>query len=130
MEEKWITIYTYYDIFEVQELEFILKENHIPIKIISREDTAFDGIFKSEIGQGVFQVREDFVDTAKKIIEQYTTEKQKQPKETEPERIAAKKERMKYYKEKYKNQYLTLNTIAIIVLIAIVALVIWNIIMS
>ena len=66
--KDWITIHNFFDILEAQQLEQILKEHNIPVAIISRQDSAFDGLFKSSIGEGVLQVRKDCVKEAKKIL--------------------------------------------------------------
>jgi hypothetical protein len=73
-EEKWITVYKFYDVLTGQRLEKILKENNIPVSIISRQDSAYDGIFKSSIGEGILQVREDYVKKAEQIIAEFEKE--------------------------------------------------------
>ena len=73
-EEKWVTIYKFYDVLLGQQLEKILKENNIPVSIISRQDSAYDGIFKSSIGEGILQVKDDYAKEAKQIIAEFEKE--------------------------------------------------------
>jgi tetratricopeptide (TPR) repeat protein len=74
MEKKWITVYKYFDVLEGQRLEGALKKQNIPVMNISRQDSAFDGIFGSAIGAGVLRVREDFLEQAKEIIALFEAE--------------------------------------------------------
>ena len=73
-EEKWVTVYKFYDVLLGQQLEKILKENNIPVSIISRQDSAYDGIFKSSIGEGILQVKDDYVKEAEQIIAEFEKE--------------------------------------------------------
>ena len=73
-EEKWVTIYKFYDVLLGQQLEKILKENNMPVSIISRHDSAYDGIFISSIGEGILQVKDDYVKEAKQIIAEFEKE--------------------------------------------------------
>ena len=73
-EEKWVTVYKFYDVLLGQQLEKILKEHNIPVSIISRQDSAYDGISKSSIGEGILQVKDDYVKEAKQIIAEFKKE--------------------------------------------------------
>ena len=73
--KKWVRVYKFFDSLQAEELETILKENNIPVKVISRYDSAFNGIFKPSIGEGVIEVMQDYLEQAKIIIADY--EKQK-----------------------------------------------------
>jgi len=74
-EKKWVRVYKFFESLQGEELEAILKENNIPARIISRSDSAFDGIFRPSIGEGIIEVVQDCVEQAKGIIADY--EKQK-----------------------------------------------------
>ncbi len=73
-EKKWVTVYKIYDVLAGQRLEKILRENNIPVNIISRRDSAYNGALTMSIGEGVVQVREDYVQEAKQIIAEFNKE--------------------------------------------------------
>lgn len=89
-DKKWVTIYKFYDALEAQELEAVFNENSIPHKIISREDSAFDGLFKPSIGSGILQVREDHVEQSKGIISEYERRKKEATNQSDGKQVAGK----------------------------------------
>ncbi len=77
-EKKWVRVYKFFEGLQGEELGAILKENNISARIISRSDSAFDGIFKPSIGEGIIEVMEDYVEQAKRIIADYEKQKGQQ----------------------------------------------------
>lgn len=78
--KNWVAVHKCFDILEVQELEQILKDHNIPVVVVSRQDSAFDGLFKASIGEAVLQVREDYEDEAKRLIADFKKEIKQQSK--------------------------------------------------
>lgn len=67
-KERWVEIYKFYDEIEKEALEMFFKAENIPIDVTSRECSAYDGVFKSSTGAGIFRVKENCVDLAKEVI--------------------------------------------------------------
>ena len=69
-DKKWIKVYRIDDPVKAKLLESLLKENHIPIDVYTYldPDVIRSGI---SLGKGVIRVREDYVEQAKKIIDDF-----------------------------------------------------------
>lgn len=119
MNEKWVTIYTFYDILEGKELEAILKDNSILAKLISRQDSAFDGVFKQSVGEGIIQVREESVTKANEIINDFKKHREEIAKAAEEESKVFKDRAYKEVHDKNKNLYSSIKIIFIILLIGL-----------
>lgn len=126
MEKKWINIYTFFDILEGGELESILKENNIPANLISRQDSAFDEIFKHSYGEGIIQVREDDVKKAKKIADDFKKRREAITKATKEESRKYKAEIRTGVGQKNKSLYSTITIISIIILVGLIAFIAKN----
>jgi len=74
MSRKWVVIHEFFNILEAQRLEAVLRENNLPVNVIFREDSAFAGVFKPALGEGVIMVREDCAEEARKVIEDFNKE--------------------------------------------------------
>ena len=74
--EKWIEIHRFYDESEKVVLAALFKDKNIPVNIISRECSAYDGMFKSSAGLGIIRVKESSAEPARKIIEDFRNEAQ------------------------------------------------------
>lgn len=118
-EKKWITVYKYFDSLEGQLLEEQLRSNNILVKNVSRQDTAFDGIFLSSIGEGILQVREDYLEQAEKIIVSFKKKSKKLAKESGEQLLYPKSTISIWLKVIYRNKYFRLSTIFIFVLLLI-----------
>lgn len=124
MGEKWVMIYTFFDILEGKELESLLKGNNIPTNLISRQDSAFDGLFKHSIGEGIIQVREDYVIKAKTIVDDFKKNREQITKTTGEESKAYK---AKIYKRVWQKSKRLYSIIPIIMLVGLVIFIIKNI---
>jgi hypothetical protein len=56
---------------EANLIKMILEENRIAAEIRSFHDTAYDGLFQSQLGWGVIRVSEEDYHEAKRIIEEW-----------------------------------------------------------
>lgn len=74
MSKKWVQVYIIFDELEARQLEAILKENNIPVDVFYYQATSVYSIFQPSIGKGEIKVREDYVDEAKKIIDEFLEE--------------------------------------------------------
>jgi hypothetical protein len=74
--ERWVEVYKFYDEIEKEALEIFFKDRNIPIDIISRDCSAYDGLFKSSTGAGIIRVEENYVDLANEIIADFEKAKQ------------------------------------------------------
>ncbi len=118
MEKEWVTIYKYFDIFEEQKLEEVLKARNIVFKNISRHDSAFDGIFAATIGAGVIQVREDFVEQAKKIVIDFERDNKKLLKESKEETNSYNKfSFVTMVKKLYGGRYFRITTMVVLIIL-------------
>lgn len=70
-EEKWIRVYKFFDSLQGEELEQILKDNNIPVRLISRYDSVFDSIFRPQNGEGIIEIMQSFIEQAQRIIADY-----------------------------------------------------------
>ena len=71
----WIKVYKFFDKLQADELENILTDNNIPARCIFRHDSAFPGVFKPSIGEGVIEVKETYVEQARRIIDECLDER-------------------------------------------------------
>lgn len=108
MEKKWITVYKYFDVLEGQRLGEVLKAENILFKNISRHDSAFDGVFVATIGAGVIQVREDYIETARKIVSDFEKEQKKLLREAKKESSSSKPSLINV-KAIFENKYLRIS---------------------
>lgn len=56
------------NIFEAQRFEFILNEKGIPYAIKSYHDSAYNGLFQSQLGWGAVLVRAEDVETVQQLL--------------------------------------------------------------
>ena len=56
---------------EANVIKMILEENGITAEIRSFHDTAYDGLFQSQLGWGVIRVSDEDAPEAKKIVEDW-----------------------------------------------------------
>lgn len=56
---------------EANVIKMVLEENGISAEIKSFHDTAYDGLFQSQLGWGVIRVSEEDLPEAKRIIEEW-----------------------------------------------------------
>ncbi len=108
-KSRWVKVYTFYEIFEQQTLEELLQKNGISAQCISRDDSAYDGLFKASIGLGIIRVPQEFAEEAKEIIASFEKEKQVLNKEVYEDTKKMKKEYEKDLAVRHKNIYFFIN---------------------
>jgi len=118
--KKWVTVCKIFDTIEGQKLEAILNEHNIPVIIIPRQDSAFDGIFKSSIGEALLQVREDYVEEAKKIVVDFEKKKKTLSKEEKKEFKPLEKPFITKIKELHNNKFVKIGIITILIISAVI----------
>ena len=72
---RWIKVYKFFDKLQADELEQILVNNNIPVRVVIRQDSVFPGVFKPSIGEGIIEVRQAYVEQAQCIIDEYLNQK-------------------------------------------------------
>lgn len=75
-DECWIEVYRFYEEAEKSFLEVCFRDKNIPFDIISRECSAYDGVFKALTGAGIIRVKESYVEKAKELLEDIKRTKQ------------------------------------------------------
>jgi hypothetical protein len=122
---KWAIVYKYFDVLEGQQLEAVLKAQHIPVMNILHQDTAFDGIFTFAIGAGILKVREDFFEQAKQVVAEFEREQREIAKQ-EPESTRVDEKRtVTAIKKRLNKKYISVAIISILAIFS--AIVVFNI---
>ena len=70
-KRKLVSFYTFDNAVEGERLKNLLEEEKIQVMIRSLEDSAYNGIFRLQIGAGKIVVFEEDVERSKKIIEEF-----------------------------------------------------------
>ena len=70
-ERKLVSLYTFNNIVEGERLRNLLEEEEIQVMIRSLEDSAYDGIFRPQIGAGKIMVFEEDIKRGREIIKEF-----------------------------------------------------------
>ncbi len=112
-KRKWVIAYKYFDFLEGQCLEEELKSYNVSVKNFSYQDTAFDGIFVPFRGKGVLEVREDCLEQARGIIENFEKTQRKSAKKSIHNSKRQKSNLYAKAKTLFKNKYLRSSIISV-----------------
>jgi hypothetical protein len=65
-----VRVHTLENRFEADLLMEALRQEHIPVLLRRFEETAYDGLFVTQMGWGALLVPGDFVDLAQRVIDE------------------------------------------------------------
>ncbi|MEA3328365.1 MAG: DUF2007 domain-containing protein [Candidatus Omnitrophota bacterium] len=71
-KRKLVSLYTFNNIIEGERLRNLLEEEKIQVMIRSLEDSAYDGIFRLQVGAGKIMIFEEDVERGREIIKEFS----------------------------------------------------------